>query len=316
MAVLFYIGVLIFSFIGIAQSASLVVSSIVKISRRFRISNFTLGFFVLGIVTTTPELFIGINSALDRQPQLSLGNLLGGTIVLLSLVIGLTAVLNGKISFNHTFSARDLLASGFLIVSPVFFILDGRVSRFDGLALITVYILFFLLMNKKETLIERVRDEISKEPINITKLLGKFLVGVIGLFIFSKIIVEAAILFASVFSIPLIVLGLLLLSLGTNLPEFSLAFASTSLGHKNIAIGDFLGSCAANVFVLGIVALICPFEIVNDTKFIISLTLLLLTVVSFSLFAKTQRVITRKEGFVLLIIYAVFLLSELITITP
>lgn len=312
MTLLWYLAIIVFASLGISKSGSLIIAAITKIAQRFRISDFTLGFFILGIATSTPEIFISINAAIDNVPQLSLGNLLGGTIVLLSLVIGLTAVIRKKVSFRDTFTFQELLLTSFLLLSPVFLLIDGFVSRFDGLLLIVFYLVFFLIMNKKETLIEHIRDKLMSEPVNSVKLLGKFILGLAGLLLFSKIIVETAIVFANNLNIAPIVIGLLLLSIGTNLPELTLSIFSGN-EHKGLAIGDFLGSACANVLILGTISVITPFPLTNYNKVLISLALLGLTVITFFVFARSKRVISRKEGLVLIFIYLVFVVSELLT---
>lgn len=312
MGIFLYPLVIIICSLGISKSASFVIDSIVRLAQRARISDFTLGFFILGIATTTPEIFIGINSAVDGVPQLSMGNLLGGIIVLLSLVVGLVAVITGKVSFRDTFTPKEMLFTAFLIISPSFLIFDGFISRVDGLLLLVFYLVFFVIMNRKETFIEHIRDEIFKEPLDVFKLTVKLILGIAGLILFSKIIVGTALTFSNLLSIPALVIGLLLLSIGTNLPELSLGVATRN-HHKQLAIGSFLGSAAANIPVLGLVALIYPISIPSTTKVIISIFILLLTVGCFSYFAQTKRTITRKEGFLLLLIYTLFLLSELLS---
>lgn len=312
MTIFLYFLAIIACSIGISKSGSLVISAITKIANTFRISDFTLGFFVLGIATTTPELFVGINSALRNIPQLSLGNIIGGIIVLLSLVVSLTAIFSGKISFRDAFSAKELLLASFLIISPTFLIVDGYLSRFDGLLLVIFYGVFFFIMNRKETLLEHIRDELISEPMNSAKLLFKLTLGIAGLLVFSKIIVEVAILLVEILNIALLLLGLLVLSIGTNLPEITVAFFSRKT-HKSLAIGNFFGSACANILVLGVVALINPFSVISITKLYISLGILILTVSLFSIFARSGRTISRNEGFLLFLVYILFLVSEIIS---
>lgn len=305
------VALIILSSIGISKSAGFVLYAVERLAKRFRISDFTLGFFVLGILTSTPELFVAINSSLNNIPQLSFGNLMGGIIVLLTLVIGSTAVLTGKISFKDTFSQKELLLTGFLLISPVFLIADGIASRFDGLLLISFYLVFFLIMNKKETFLEKVKDKLTEKPIDNIKLFLKLILGIAGLVIFSKIIVNSALVFSQSLNIAPFVVGFLLLSIGTNLPELSLAALSKG-DHQKLAIGDFLGSAAANIPLLGFLALISPFEITNGLKLYMGFATFLLTIVAFSSFARSKRTINREEGLILLSIYALFLIIEVI----
>lgn len=309
MGIFLYLLVIVIGSIGIAKSASLVVEATTKFASRARISDFTLGFFILGLATTTPEFFIGINSVLDGVPDLSAGNLIGGIIVLLSLVVGLAAAVMGKVSFYGTFSYQEMLLTAFLLVSPSFLIFDGFVSQIDGLMLLVFYVVFFLVMNRKETLIEHIRDEIFKEPVDAFKLILKLVIGVVGLLICSKIIVETALIFADFLEVSVLVVGFLLLSIGTNLPELSLGVVMRN-HHKKLAIGNFLGSAAANIPILGLVAVLSPIRLPNFNKVLISIFILVLTVVAFSYFAQSKKTISRTEGFFLLLIYILFFFLE------
>lgn len=296
---------------GISKSAQFLVSTINTVSKRFRISDFTLGFFVLGIATSTPEMFVGVNSIIDGYPQLSLGNLIGAIIVLLSLLIGLTAIVFGKVSFKGAFTHNDFIITGLLLIAPALLLFDGNVSRVEGLFLIIIYGAFFFIMNKQETLLEHIRDTVTASPLKSTKLFAKAAIGVIGLLIFSKIIVETALEFTELLNISPLLVGLLMLSIGTNLPELSLGFfAKTS--HSEIALGDYLGSAAANVLLIGLLAFISPFEVTYIGKMRMSLIILIVVVLVFNLLVFRRKVLTRRDGVILLAIYIVFVASEII----
>src|SRR3989344_4371833 len=125
-------GLLIgFGFV-LSGSASLVVRSASTLAYKMGITSYAVGFFLLGILTSTPEMFVALQSAIDDVPQLSMGNLLGGSILLLSFVIGLSSVLLGKVRLNHGFKFHEILVSSVVIASPVAFVWDGQLTRTEG----------------------------------------------------------------------------------------------------------------------------------------------------------------------------------------
>lgn len=306
------LGILAFACWGISKCAQLVVNSVKQISKRVRISDFTLGFFVLGITTSSPEFFIGINSVIGGYPQLSLGNLVGGIIVLLTLLMGVSAIYTGKISFKKTFSKKDFILTGILLILPAIFLFDGGINRIEGFILIGVYVGLFLLTNKEETILEEIRDKVTFQSFKIAKLALKVLVGVAGLVIFSKIIVEAALIFTKALNISPLIVGLLLLSIGTNLPELTLGFFAKSK-DENIAVGDFLGSAAANVLFIGFLAVIYPFEIASVNNIRVSLFIMVISIIVFITMIYRKNTITRRDGIILLAIYAVFVVWEIVS---
>ncbi|MBI2029242.1 sodium:calcium antiporter [Candidatus Gottesmanbacteria bacterium] len=306
------LGLLAFACWGISKCAQLVVNSVKQISKRAKISDFTLGFFVLGIATSSPEFFIGVNSVIGGYPQLSLGNLIGGIIVLLTLLMGVSAIYTGKISFKKTLSKNDFILTGVLLLLPAVFLFDGGINRIEGLVLIGIYIGLFLLMNKEETILEEIRDKVTLRSLKLAKLVIKVLAGIAGLIIFSKIIVEAALIFTKALNISPLIVGLLLLSIGTNLPELTLGFFAKSK-DENIAVGDFLGSAAANVLFIGLLATVYPFEVVSVNNIRVSLLIMIISILVFITMVYRKNTITRKDGIILLAIYAVFVVWEIVS---
>lgn len=294
----------------VAKSAELVVGSITILAKKFHVSDFSMGFFVLGLATTTPEIFVGINAALDGEPQLSMGNLIGATIVLLSLIIGLNAILNREIHFVKSFKPTDMLLTCFIIFMPVFFLLDGVLSRFDGLTLIAFYVVFYFVLNRRQTFAEHIQQTLTHHHNHVGKKLALTAVGIIGLFVSSKFIVESAETIALTLNMPLVMVGLVLVSVGTNLPELTILFTSTRKHHNQLSLGDFLGSACANTPVLGMVALIHPIVLESPPKVFFSLGVLVVTLLSFLAFFLTDRKINRLEGVALVALYSFFLISE------
>lgn len=305
------IFLLVVSLIVIAKSADLIVSTAVSLAHRLRVSEFNIGFFILGLATTTPELFVGLNAALSGEPQLSLGNLIGASIVLLSLIIGLNAVISGEVQFIKTFSKRDMWFTSFVILAPVFLLIDNELSRTDGVLLIFLYGLFYLVINKEQTFVEHIKYTFNKPHNHLGKTALIFIIGIFGLFVSSKLIVDSAQFIATSFDVPLVLIGLLLLSIGTNLPELTVLFISIRKQHKQIGIGDFLGSSVANTFVLGLVALLHPIILDEPLKVFLSLGMLFLTLVTFNAYFSLDKKINRLEGLSLIALYVFFLFAEL-----
>lgn len=127
----------------------------------------------------------------------------------------------------------------------------------------------------------------------------------------AKAIVGSAEHLIASLNIPTFVFGLILLSLGTNLPELALALQAALQRKKGLAFADFLGSSAANTLILGGLALYAPFTIEAQHKLTISLALLLGATAYFLWAVSSGKTITRKEGFGLLFFYAAFLLYEM-----
>jgi len=305
--------ILVFS-IALAKSTDLVIANIVKLARRLAVPEFTVGFFILGFATSLPEIFVAVNAVMEKTPQLSLGNLLGAILVLLTLIISFPAVLSGGVEIRKVLSSKDIVLSSFVIALPAFFSLDGNLTRLDGAILLFSYLIYVYVLNEDRSFLEKIKSAARKNKGNLFKVMALTSLGVLGIFIFSRFIVEISLDVAQTFFVQPLLVGVLFLSLGTNLPELSLAVKTVISKHKIVGIGDFLGSAAVNTFVVALLCLIYPFK-VDDLAGVRKVSLFVIAaVILLAIFMRTKRQLTRKEGIMLLSLYAVFLLVEISSI--
>ena len=304
------VAILIVFGIVLAVSARLVVHAAEDIARQMGLPTFIIGFFVLGMLTSTPEFFVMLQAAADGVPMLSAGNLLGGSLLLLSFVMGLCAVILGNIKLNHGMRFPDLVFAAAVVASPVAALRDGNLSRVDGLLLVGFYLLYVIFVSDEEKLAKRVAKR-ANHAKHMATLLSMLLAGVIGMVIASKIVVESAEILMSAFHIPALVFGLFFLSVGTNLPEFSLALQAIARGRRDIAFGDFLGSSVANTFILGVLGILAPFQTTSYEGMMFTIMLLLGVSLFFIWAAKSKQSISRQEGLGLLIFYGLFVVYQL-----
>ena len=308
MDILWHVGILIVAGVALTWAANVVVKQSSSLAQKLGLSSFTIGFLLLGVLTSTPELFVAIQAASDGIPQLSVGNLLGGSILLLSLVMGIVAILLGRVSLDHQLSTGELWAMMGVIAAPITVLWDERLTRSEGLFLVGVYALHAFILNRDG------KKGSRKKRARVAGLgghLALLALGVGAMFMSSRLIVTSAEVIMGLFSIAPIVFGLFFLSLGTNLPELALAYESIRHRRREIAFGDFLGSSAANTLILGILGVIAPFTGGNGR--LVGALLLLGSITIYFLWAiSSGRTITRKEGIGLLVFYLLFVGYELI----
>jgi len=292
----------------LVRSADLLVSTVSKLARLFHISEFLIGVIFLGLATSTPELFVGLISTFQNTPQLSLGNLIGASIILFSLLAGLAAIFSNTISTSPKLGLRQLLFIDLIIILPVVFLLDKSLSRFESALLIAVYILRTVWQLLRQN--SPAQPAESPPPGKIISLVIYLIISFAALSVSSTFVVKAAVSLATSTHTPLFVIGLLLLSLGTNLPEITLLLAALRKHHQQLVLGDILGSATANTLIIGLIGFISPFTISSRKEFLIGGIFLGFSALVFSIAAITKRHLTRKEGFVLVALYLAFLISE------
>ena len=302
----------ILSFIAIWFGAGLIVSSVEDLSKKLNISSFAVSFFVLGILTSIPEASVGINSIIDGNPEIFVGNLIGASLVLFLLVIPLLAVFGNGIRLAHQLDGKSLLVSLAVVASPVYFILDKKVTPFEGIFLIFLYIILFYLIEKRKGLLEKIQEVTSIRKTHILEDITKIITGSAIVFYASNIIVDKTIYFSGVFNISSYLISLLVLSIGTNMPELSLAVRAITLGKKDIALGDYVGSAAANTLFFGLLSILNRSEVNVSNHYIETFVFTVLGLGLFYYFTRSKNDISRREGVILLFVYFMFVLIEII----
>jgi cation:H+ antiporter len=107
--------------------------------------------------------------------------------------------------------------------------------------------------------------------------------------------------------------GLLILSVGTNLPEITITFIVIKKHHANLVLGDVLGSASTNTLIIAILAIIHPFGISSFSAYETSSVFLIITLIAFYVMTHTKNRLSPVEGYVLLCIYVAFLTSEIVS---
>jgi len=304
----FYIFLIFVSSFVLVKGADLVIKALRRIGKFFHWSQFLLSFIFVGVATSLPEIFVGLNSSLHKIPVLSLGNVIGANIINLTLILGLCAIIASKIKFEKVIRSQTIFS---LLVSfcPILLALDGKISRTDGLLLLllfVIYLVFIFLKRKKipEKIIERVNKNIFKNFI--------FLVlGLILLIGSAKIIIKLAQELAVNLKLSLILVGLILISLGTTLPELAFGLRATLKKQEEFSLGNSLGTLVTNsCLALGLAAIIFPIEITAFFTFLIWSLFFLFVIIVFTIFIKTRNELSRTEGIFLILFFIIFLVVQ------
>lgn len=292
-------------------SGSLVVKSLIKINSYFRFREFVIGLLLIGISTSLPELSIGIISSLNKVSALSFGNILGSNIVDLTLVIGIVAVLGNGVKIEKEINRKTFFIIITLVLLPVALFLDHELSRLDGLFLITAFILYVATLVERQSNFKAAKHKKTTKK-ELYKNIAIFIISLIILIVSAEIIVNVASNLALEFSVPPILIGIMLLSAGTTLPEIFFETLSVKEGHSSMAVGDLLGSLVFNsTLILGIVAVISPIK-AQFSSFIANSLFIILALMSFSIVSRTGNKISRREGMFLLLLYVLFLITNIV----
>ncbi|MBR9692426.1 calcium/sodium antiporter [Candidatus Woesearchaeota archaeon] len=269
-----------------------------KLSHKLGISPFIIGVTVVSVGTSLPELASSIAAVLAGKSEIVIGNVLGSNIANILLVLGLGAVIAGKISTKWELRQVDfpvLFAATFLLVLMC---LDGAFTLFEALFMLAGYAIYLNYLHNKNK--KKVKKQKVTGPIWIPLLAGGVLI-----YVGARFTVESVIGIASATGIPNDIIAVSAVALGTSLPELFVTVTAALKGKHDLALGNILGSNIFNLFaVMGITGLFGTLLIPSTMLW----SLAMLVIATFMLYFVTSKdkTVTRWEGWLLLLLYAFF----------
>lgn len=294
---LFVIGL-----IGLFFGGEFLVRGASSIARTYRISPMVIGLTIVGFGTSAPELLVSVQAALAGQPAIAIGNVLGSNIANILLILGISAVIAPLILPLRKLW-RDL---GFMLLATAVIwamLLDGNVTRLDGVLLLAGLIIFLavaFLTGKAEP-----DDSLPLPPVWRAALmtLGGLVVLVIG----ARLLVDSATTIARTYGISEAVIGLTIVAVGTSLPELATSVVAALRKQTEIAVGNIVGSNIFNIFgILGLTAVIAP--IPAEARFAwIDMPWVAASTIGLTVVAALLGGLPRSAGAALLVAYAGYL---------
>ncbi len=321
MVTLLYISMFLVSCFLLVFSAKWLIDSLTRIAKYLGWKEFVVAFFTVSLGAVAPEFFIGIISAVNRVPELAFGNILGQNILLFSFTVGICALIlkNGIEVESKTVKGGSTFAVMAALL-PLILILDGNLSRSDGVILLLFFFIFiYWLFSKKERfskVYEGMDEKAKKGGIgsflkNVALVVAGFTIVILS----AQGIVESSKFFSEFAGVSIPLIGILIVAVGVGLPETYFSVMLAKKGQSWMILGGLMGAVAmSSTLVLGTVALIDPITIdmADRSAFFLARIFLVLCAVLFLFFVRSGRRISTKEGIILLFIYAAFVITEII----
>jgi cation:H+ antiporter len=317
--------ILIFSFLLI-KSTDWVIVAIRRIARQTHTGIFALSAIILALGTSFPELFVGVTSALEGTPSVSLGDVTGSNIANIALVGGLASLFTGRIRVRGEYLRRDVLVSMIAGIIPLLLLLDRSLNTVDGLILWAVYLAYATSFFRRR-FVQIGREQQEEESfiykfmrrfndISISKQkrreFGRFFVGIALMLFSADMIVRFATQLAGLAKVPEFVIGLLIVAIGTSLPELVFSFRSLEDHEPSMFFGNLLGSTIANsTLVIGTTAIIHPITLVAPNKYLVAVGTFIVVFSTFWFFIRSKHRLDRWEAFMLLLLYLSFVIVEI-----
>lgn len=300
------------SFVLVWVGAGAVVSAVSQLAKSWKLPVFIVSFFVLGILTSLPEMAIGTTAILNDDPVIMAGNLLGGVIVMFLGIIPLLAIAGNGVKMPSQLDKKQLIITLLVVVAPAFLTADQKLERWEALFLILLYLSLFVFFSFKLAFWQKVSKGLSLKRLKVHHLLLKTVLGVVTLLIASNQIVNSTLFFADLWAISPFFVSLIVVAIGTNMPEISIMLRSVISGKKDVALADYLGSASANTLLLGVFTLMHGQTVQLPNHFFQRFSFLALGLILFFVFARSKNTLSRREGLVLFSLYVGFIVVEVL----
>ncbi|HYE59802.1 MAG TPA: sodium:calcium antiporter [Candidatus Kapabacteria bacterium] len=282
-----------------------------RIAKRLRQDGFIVAFVLLGTLTSLSEMSVALNATLQGVPQVSAGNLIGASFVIFLFIIPFLALFGKGITLQKTLAQKHLLFAILVIGSPALFLYDGVLTRSEGAGMVLFYaLLVYYTKMQRMTGMSNAFSALGPSKKTVRLDMVKIFVAAVLIFVSGRFLVTEAVYFSHAFHIPPSFIGLLIISLGTNMPELVIAIRAIMEKRKSIAFGDYIGSAAFNTLTLGVLSL-------ANGRFTMDRHGLLSTSIFFSvglalffLFSRSKHTISRFEGLLLAAVYLTFVVVQ------
>ena len=310
--------ILLGSLIVLIRSSGWAITNSVKIASISKLGKTKIGFLLVAFSTSLPELFVTIFAIADPQTiGVSLGNVLGSNILNICLILGISflimAIKYPESAGFFTKLAREEVGSlnfGVFVASivPLFLLYLRYTGQILGLLLIGLFVYNMYELTKKRETVEQISDTAEKTAFK--KYLIKSIFGIAGVVISAYFIIESGTILALSAGIPPVIIGATVVAFGTSLPELVTSIDSVRKGFIDLALGNVIGSCFINItLILGFSFLFAPID-VNVYAFSDLIIFSLISNVIFGYIIQNSNV-GKREGIILLLIYAIFLFISL-----
>jgi cation:H+ antiporter len=285
----------------------LMVRGAVGLGHWARISPGIIGATVGAFATSSPEMSVSINAALAGRPQIALGDALGSNVVNVALILALALVISGIQSSRDSIK-RDFPVALLIPVITGVLCLDGKISRFDGLLMLSAFFAWLAATIVEARKQRSAADEILGEHRGWLVVLF-CVVGLALLVAAGNLIVSGARGIAFAFGIDEFIIGATIVAVGTSVPELATTVIAKLRGHDEIGLGTILGSNIFNgIFIVSVAAIIHPITVAWREA---AITLVVGFVALAFTYPTRTGFIERRRGFLLLALYAAYLAAVL-----
>ncbi len=299
----------ILGFVLLIKGADTLVTGASALAGRLGVAPLVIGLTIVAFGTSAPELVVNLLASLSGNTDIAIGNVVGSNIANILLILGMSAAVY-PLAVKSTTVWKEipfaLLAVVMLYILANDVLLDGAalsaLTRIDGLVLIGFFVIFLYYIIG---LARSGNAEVDEVPsLSVARAFLYTILGIVGLVVGGKWIVDGAIAMASALGVSETLIGLTIVAIGTSLPEMATSVVAAYKKNVDIAVGNVVGSNIFNVFwILGISAFINPLPFAPALNLDLMVTIGVTLALFLALFVGKRHVIERWQGVCFVLLY-------------
>lgn len=306
---------LLLGFLFLVKGADYFVDGSSSIATSLKIPSLVIGLTIVAFGTSAPEAAVSITASIQGQNEIALGNIIGSNIFNLLCVAGMSAFIK-PLSVKKSILIKEF---PFLILSSILLLVlsddlifqqtqNSILSTGDGLVFLMFFCIFmYYLLEVSLNSNNNYDTNIYKSTMPLSKSVVFSVVGILGIVIGGKLVVDCSSIIALNFGVSEKIIGITIVSIGTSLPEFVTSVVAASKGESDIALGNVIGSNIFNIlFILGISSVINPISIDNNL-FLDIFIMIIVTIITY-IFSIRKKDINKFEGIILIIAYIAYMI--------
>ena len=285
-----------------------------KLAIRLGIAPFVIGLTVLAFGSSAPECITSIVST--SNPDIIMGNVIGSNIANIGLCIGLAALLNPMVA-KYASMRFEIATMVFSAVLITLLGIAGFIGFIDGIILMSLLIIFVLTVyfmkrgNKEgqESYVAEIDTDIDRSTKKLVLWIGMCIVGLVLLYFGARFFIDGATQLAEMIGVSELMIGLIVVAIGTSLPELCISLMASFRGENELAVSNIVGSNIFNAFfVLGVGASLVNVPVSDITLSFHMPVMIALSVIMFIMVWRKNE-ISKLSGAFLLAIYVAYVLA-------
>lgn len=304
--ILWSLVLLVIGFVLLIKGADFFVEGSSSVAKMLKVPSIIIGLTIVAMGTSLPECAVSITASMTNNNALAVSNAVGSNIFNLMVVCGFCALFNPLVVDKSTLKKEFPFSMICAILLLVLGYLAMELGRADGFILLVLFVCFIVWMVRSALKARAEASDEEYEVLPVWKCLVFIVGGIVAIKFGGDFVVDGASTIAAKMGLSQNLIGLTIVACGTSLPELVTSVVAARKNELDMALGNVIGSNIFNILlVLGVAAIISPIAFIMEN--VIDIAILTAMSLIVWAFAWTKQKLDRKEGIIMLLMYAVYL---------